>query len=532
MWWQCRFSRRDQPCGMLPRELVLKVAQAIQQSADALQYASSALRSDPTPVANAVKQFSHVYLLARGAARADKDLAVEALRCNGHLLQHISGPLRSSKEVVLADVSSEGAALQHAPRHLRADREVVLTSVRSDCRALEYAAAELKAGSDREIMMEAVARDGDMLMYASGTLRNLTGALSSDTFCPSVVSRGISGTESFCFCALASTLEPSRSFMKFLILLLWPLLASGLRRKPQGRSGVFVHLFEWSWPDVARECEDWLGPKGFSAVQVSPPTEHIQGHEWWTRYQPVTYNLSSRSGDEKEFASMVKRCKKANVQVYVDAVLNHCAANKGTSISGNIYGGRKTPIFSPEDFHHIPGDTSGNCGVSNFADIHNVQFCDLQGLPDLCTECEGVQSKIAAYLSQLVELGVAGVRLDAAKHIPKADLAKIFDKVKDGNKLLKYAEVSKATTTDVVTEELYVDLVDVIEFNYYPQLDQGIAESGRMSNLESLGGAPDLVPGSSAVVFVDNHDTQRSKDRAPFVPYTCAHAELPLTCMM
>lgn len=300
--------------------------------------------------------------------------------------------------------------------------------------------------------------------------------------------------------------------MKFLILLLWPLLASGLRRKPQGRSGVFVHLFEWSWQDVARECEDWLGPKGFAAVQVSPPTEHIQGREWWTRYQPVTYNLTSRSGDEKAFASMVMRCKKANVQVYVDAVLNHCAANKGASISGNTYGGRRTPIFSPEDFHHIPGDTSGNCGVSNFADIHNVQFCDLQGLPDLCTECEGVQSKIAAYLSGLVELGVAGVRLDAAKHIPKADLAKIFEKVKDGNKLLKYAEVSKATTTDVVTEELYIDLVDVIEFNYYPQLDQGIAESGRMSNLESLGGAPDLVPGSSAVVFVDNHDTQRSKD--------------------
>ena len=311
--------------------------------------------------------------------------------------------------------------------------------------------------------------------------------------------------------------------MKFLILLLWPLLASGLRRKPQGRSGVFVHLFEWSWQDVARECEDWLGPKGFAAVQVSPPTEHIQGREWWTRYQPVTYNLTSRSGDEKAFASMVMRCKKANVQVYVDAVLNHCAANKGASISGNTYGGRRTPIFSPEDFHHIPGDTSGNCGVSNFADIHNVQFCDLQGLPDLCTECEGVQSKIAAYLSGLVELGVAGVRLDAAKHIPKADLAKIFEKVKDGNKLLKYAEVSKATTTDVVTEELYIDLVDVIEFNYYPQLDQGIAESGRMSNLESLGGAPDLVPGSSAVVFVDNHDTQRSKDPSSVRFHTHVH---------
>ena len=65
-------------------------------------------------------------------------------------------------------------------------QQVVLTSVRSDCRALEYAAAELKAlqplqqsavsvsvqfyyavscatceaGSDREIMMEAVAQLG------------------------------------------------------------------------------------------------------------------------------------------------------------------------------------------------------------------------------------------------------------------------------------------------------------------------------------------------------------------------------------
>ena len=35
---------------------------------------------------------------------------------------------------------------------------------------------------------------------------------------------------------------------------------------------VFVHLFEWSWDDIAKECEDWLGPKGFDAVQVSPPT--------------------------------------------------------------------------------------------------------------------------------------------------------------------------------------------------------------------------------------------------------------------
>jgi alpha-amylase len=75
------------------------------------------------------------------------------------------------------------------------------------------------------------------------------------------------------------------------------------------QDGNFVHLFEWSWADVALECEQWLGPKGLSAqylnvdtnlkynlwqhlmqlgyqaVQVSPPQEHIQGSQWWTRYQ-------------------------------------------------------------------------------------------------------------------------------------------------------------------------------------------------------------------------------------------------------
>ena len=34
---------------------------------------------------------------------------------------------------------------------------------------------------------------------------------------------------------------------------------------------------------VCRECEEVLGPKGFCGVQVSPPEEHIQGGQWWTR---------------------------------------------------------------------------------------------------------------------------------------------------------------------------------------------------------------------------------------------------------
>ena len=41
--------------------------------------------------------------------------------------------------------------------------------------------------------------------------------------------------------------------------------------------GVFVQLFEWSWDDVAMECEQYLGPNHFAAVQVSPVQERVQG---------------------------------------------------------------------------------------------------------------------------------------------------------------------------------------------------------------------------------------------------------------
>jgi len=68
---------------------------------------------------------------------------------------------------------------------------------------------------------------------------------------------------------------------------------------------VFVQLFEWGWADIGRECEAFLGPAGYAAVQVSPPQEHIPGPEWWTRYQPVSYLLESRGGTREEFAEML-----------------------------------------------------------------------------------------------------------------------------------------------------------------------------------------------------------------------------------
>lgn len=55
-------------------------------------------------------------------------------------------------------------------------------------------------------------------------------------------------------------------------------------------------------------------------LQVSPPNEHIVimqstvQRPWWERYQPVSYKLVTRSGDENAFKSMVDRCNAVGVR--------------------------------------------------------------------------------------------------------------------------------------------------------------------------------------------------------------------------
>lgn len=279
-----------------------------------------------------------------------------------------------------------------------------------------------------------------------------------------------------------------------------------------GSTSAFVHLFEWSWSDVALECEQFLGPKGFTAVQISPPNDHMQGGQWWTRYQPVTYELVSRSGDEKAFADMVKRCKAVGVGIYADAVINHIASGSGTSVTGKQYSNRATPIYSQSEMHNT-GDLNSNCQINNYADMHNVQYCDLSGLPDLCTECSSVQKKIADYINHMHELGISGIRIDAAKHQNVGDLGQILKQVPSD--LFVFQEVISGAG-EAVKPSMYVGLGHVTEFQYGRTLAPNFIDDGKLEYLNSFGQSWGFLQSKDAVVFIDNHDTQRS---APTLTY-------------
>lgn len=271
--------------------------------------------------------------------------------------------------------------------------------------------------------------------------------------------------------------------------------------------GVIVHLFEWTWADVARECEEFLGPNGYEAVQVSPPNEHVlvAGRPWWQRYQPVSYQLTSRSGTRAEFASMVGRCRAAGVDIYVDAVINHMAAvGSGTGSGGSTYTPYDFPgLWTTANFHHC--GRNGTDDIANYQDRYEVQNCELLNLADLDTGSAAVRDRIAAYLNDLVDLGVAGFRIDAAKHIAASDIAAIESRL-HGDPYV-YQEVIEGSGEPIRASE-YVGNGDVTEFAYSREISR-VFLSGQLSWLSNFGPSWGFLPSANAQVFTDNHDNQR-----------------------
>ncbi|CAE7230916.1 mok11 [Symbiodinium natans] len=320
---------------------------------------------------------------------------------------------------------------------------------------------------------------------------------------------------------------------------------------------IAVHLFEWSWQDVGSECENYLGPAGFNAVQVSPPSEHILGDSWATRYQPVSYKLESRGGSTDDFVSMVSRCRSAGVNIMVDVVLNHmagpfvfspekdrgkaCGQHEDTPKSSTAkclgwdnteYGNREylngrkgLDWYDRSMFHHYPDNEHANCGLPPWT--NNKRLCDMYGLPDLNTEDKNVQKQLRAYLFELLETGVTMIRVDAAMNIYPESLAQVVlalpweyivqeyypDMFEDKENREKATSIGSATDF-TFGQRVAESLFDGNAGSWYNRSRQ----LGELLQLQREG-FPDCryricespVPSDRALLFLDNHDQQRER---------------------
>ena len=271
---------------------------------------------------------------------------------------------------------------------------------------------------------------------------------------------------------------------------------------PPGTKDVTAVLFEWNFASVAKECTNTLGPAGYGYVQVSPPAEHIQGSQWWTSYQPVSYKIAGRLGDATAFKNMIDTCHAAGVKVVVDTVINHMSAGSGTGTGGSSYTKYNYPgLYSPADMD----DCTSN--VSDYTNRANVQNCELVGLADLDTGEEYVRATIAGYMNSLLGYGADGFRIDAAKHIPATDLANIKSRLSNPSVYWKQEVIYGAGEAVQPTE--YTGNGDVQEFRYAYDLKR-VFNNEKLAYLTNYGEGWGYMKSAVAGVFVDNHDTERN----------------------
>lgn len=282
-----------------------------------------------------------------------------------------------------------------------------------------------------------------------------------------------------------------------------------------GRSGI-VHLFEWKWKDIGRECEIFLGPKSFAGVQVSPVQENviIPNRPWYERYQPQSYKFSTRSGTEADFLDMTRRCNNVGVRIYVDIVFNHMGAYQGIGTGGTVSN------ISTLDFPGVPythTDFNGDCDIQDYTNASQVRNCRLVGLPDLDQSKEWVRQKIVEMMNKLINLGVAGFRVDAAKHMWPSDLEIIYGRLNNLNREFGFTVNARPFIVQEVIDlggeginkYEYNFIGAVTEFKFSAEIGKCFRGKVPLADMKNWGEEWGFLPSKDALVFVDNHDNQR-----------------------
>ncbi|KAE8610899.1 hypothetical protein XENTR_v10012273 [Xenopus tropicalis] len=221
---------------------------------------------------------------------------------------------------------------------------------------------------------------------------------------------------------------------------------------------------------------------------------------------------------------MVTRCNNVGVYIYVDAVINHmCGSGGGAgthSSCGSYFnaGSREFPVpYSSWDFNDGKCRT-GSGEIENYSDANQVRDCRLVGLLDLALEKDYVRGKIAEFMNNLINIGVAGFRLDAAKHMWPGDLKAISERLNNlntkwfpaGARPFIFQEVIDLGGEAISVNEYY-GIGRVTEFKYGAKLGTVIRKwnGEKLSYLRNWGEGWGFMPNDRALVFVDNHDNQR-----------------------
>lgn len=165
--------------------------------------------------------------------------------------------------------------------------------------------------------------------------------------------------------------------------------------------GNILHCFDWKFNDIKNELPK-IAEAGFVAVQVSPVERNIpSGYIWYDLYRPYDFKFSTSGlGNETQFKALIEEAEKYGIKIIVDVVFNHVDKSPNHANWWNEGDRLRT-----------------NTANVNYGNRNSITHDRLGDYPDVNTENADVIARAKEYVEELKELGVSGIRFDAAKHI-------------------------------------------------------------------------------------------------------------------
>ncbi len=288
---------------------------------------------------------------------------------------------------------------------------------------------------------------------------------------------------------------------------------------------AILHAFNWTFAEITDRLDE-IQTAGYTAILTSP-ISYSHGEEWWMRYQPLDYRLiHSPLGDKQAFVTLLEQAKLHDIGIYVDIVINHMAHRaEGESLffpgEAELENYRTDPALTASHLYgdltknqFAPGDFNPKRMIENYNSIEEIRNYRIQdervpnGLPDF-----KLVSKVAweqkQYLLALLELGVIGFRIDAAKHVPTAHLNAIIDEEILAQAHV-FAEVIPNQRYQIMSEVINETEIALYDFPLFYRIRKSFDWGESFKQLEALENYPPISK-FRAITFVNTHDIPNNR---------------------
>ncbi len=255
------------------------------------------------------------------------------------------------------------------------------------------------------------------------------------------------------------------------------------------QEGTILHCFDWKYSDIKAELPA-IAQAGFTSIQTSPVQPAGGQGSWYWLYQPLSFSVGTELGTKEELKDLCDTAEQYGIKVIVDVVANHLAGDH-TSIQSDL---------QDEKYWHTLGE------IQKYTDRKQVTDGDI-GMQDLKTEDPYVQQVVANYINELKELGVDGIRWDAAKHISLPSEGSDFWKTVTASGLYNYGEILSSPVDnggeDLMAE--YTNYISVTDDTYGNSVRSSFA-GGKAPTFDG-NWTTEGISANKLVYWGESHDT-------------------------